>query len=263
MHGAPEVRFLVHTDDPGRVRENVESKTGCDCETRTLADAKSHYVSYAAGHAEGIEAAPMGSIVCTMPADVVVSKEFFSSQQRHFDAGKRCIVSAATRTLNDGTIPIGASSRELLSWVCDHAHPIILNNIYGEGFSRLPAFVFFRNGTDWAMRGFHLGPIAFVKDRPLRFSKTVDWDLCSNYSRDECHVVTSNDEFSMAEISPPDRRQQSGPMPFTAADCAPWVASKASKFHWWCFGHRIQMRGDGPFNDEDFVRELDRQVNHA
>ena len=189
-------------------------------------------------------------------ADIIVSRETFHAVNRRFSAGKKMIFCAAIRTLPAAPAPRDIGSSDLLKWALKNQHPLTACAFYGEGNSRILAIILFRDGDAVALRGFHLHPLAIRNDMPLTFSSTVDWDLGTNFPREDVHVVTDPQELSLAEISPADKSWSMGATPFTDADILEWAERRTIPFHWWLFRHRIVLRGDGSFADKDLEKRL-------
>jgi len=249
-----DVRYICHTDDPARVHDAVKAKTGRQVMTMSVPPSKG-YARFSDANAQALRLAQNGEVVFFLNADIIVSREVFRAVINRIESGKRAVICAGTRTLPKSPPPIGVSASDLHAWTLDNAHPITVSNYHKTGNSRLPYVVYFRNGDAVCMRGFHLHPLAIVMDRDLGFSSTPDWDIASNYTLDEIHVVTRADELALAEISEPGKKLPMGDKPFTADDVIAWTSRRTIGFHWWLFSHRIQLRGDGVFDDEAFVSE--------
>jgi hypothetical protein len=110
----------------------------------------------------------------------------------------------------------------------------------------LPTNLFFTSGKNTILHGFHLHPVAVVKERAFSFNSTIDGDLLDHYDRATIHVVTDPDDLSMLEISPPGKR-----FPvrenriLSPALVAGAMQSRASEMHRWLFTKKIVLRGSG------------------
>lgn len=255
-----DVRYFVHTDQPEAVTAAILQKTGRQAECRPVRE--SGYQAHGHCSRDAIAYTRIGEWLALLNADVVISKEFFASCERRFSDGKKVIVSAGIRTLPKAPLPIGASSAELLSWSIDNQHPITAALYWPTGKSRLPSLIYFTDGQAVAMRGFHLGPIALCKDRELKHTGTSDWDLATCYTKEETHIVTSVDELSVSEVSPADKVLPVGPTPFDSNMILRWARRKTLPIHWWFFSHRIALRGDGIFGDDDLAESLMDRMRH-
>lgn len=241
-----KARILIHTDQGAHI---VQAANGEDIDVAPVPGQGDLYQRFGDCHRDAIARAAEGDRVALLCADMAVSRELFSACEARFGDGKRAVVAAATRTLANEPPPIGASSYELLAWTMRWPHPMVRACFWGER-SQTPWAVYFRNGDHITLRGFHLHPVAVVKDRALPFHGTLDIDLLDNYGRHEIHVVTSPDELSLAERSPPDRPFREMRFPMTAASIAEWASTRATPLHWWLSTHRIIVAGAGETDDQ-------------
>ncbi|MDB5555419.1 MAG: hypothetical protein JWL86_5403 [Rhizobium sp.] len=209
-------------------------------------------------HRDALAKAPNGARVMLLTADMVVSREVFAACDARFDAGKRAIVVGPSRTLLDAPLVAGRSSRDLLAWSLEHAHPFTQETFFG-GKALPPSTMRFRKGKDVTMRGFHLHPLAVVKDRPLPFKGTLDQDLIGFFDQAEIHIVTQADEMSAAELSPADLRFTCATRPVGAAEIILWAKRQCLPVNWWLSTHRIVLAGNGHTDD----RALWAQVMRA
>lgn len=235
------VRFVVHTDQPFRIMEALGKLERI---IRPVPPGPNVHQCAGAANREALELARPGEIVALINADMVCSREVFAAAEARFDAGKRMIMMAASRTAG-GDPPIGAASADLLSWAMDNRHPAIAECFWGTGRSSIPWCLYFEQGSDIVLHGFHLHPFAVMKDRELRFNGTIDWDLANSYRQEEIHLVTDATEAAFAEMSPPERVFGLFPKPLTVADIAHWARHQATPLHRWLFSQRITMRGNG------------------
>jgi hypothetical protein len=259
---AGHVRYLCHTDRPEIVRAAITRKIGCDVACPSVPRAAG-YEAFASATREALLSAEPGEVVVFLSADVIVSREVFIAVRAAVESGKKAVMCAGTRTLPDGNVPIGASSVALLAWSLENAHPLIRECFYGDGRTRLPSTIYFRDASGVSMRGFHLHPLAIVNDRALALTSTVDWDLATNYPREAVHVVTDPDELALAEISPAQKTFGVLAHPFTAADVARWASARTLPFHWWLFEHRITLFGAGAQDDRAFLDRLQIERRRA
>lgn len=253
LRGFPlPVRFMVHTDRPARIGQAME---GLDVILRPVPRGNDHYRQFGDCHREAVAHAGSDERVALLCADLVVSRELFLACEARFASGKRAVVAAATRTLAPEGPPIGASSADLLAWTLRHPHPMVQACFWGEK-SCTPWAVYFRDGEDVTLRGFHLHPVAIVKDRALPFEGTLDIDLLDNFESGEIHVVTSPDELALAEMSPAARPFRLAREAMTPDSIAEWARTRARPVHWWLSTHRIVLQGSGRTEDEAVWREV-------
>jgi len=254
--GNPPARFVIHTDEPGRLADIAATHK---CEIRRLPQVRhSRYYTLSDCHREAIEYAKPGEFVALINADHVVSREIFMASERVLHAGKRLVMMCGTRTLQSDVTPqpvIGVSSRDLLSWAWDNRHQTMEDAIWGTGKSTSLSMLYFVNQTQSEVisRCFHLHPFAFVKQPELKFKGlTVDEDLADAWPKELIHVVTKADEAALIEQSPPDFRFKSHTKRFGIRDIAFWAngdngrgGSRATELHRWLFTKRIVIRGHG------------------
>ncbi len=246
--GVTTARFIIHTDNERLVRKLVPGALTLPAPTCV---SKYHGLGYC--HQQAISRAEVGERVVILNADIAVSIELFAACEKRFAAGKCLILAAATRTLSDDRPPIGARSRDLLSWVWANKHPTITEAIWDNGHSQSLSSVHFVNGDEVVTHAFHLHPIAFVRRPGLRFGGiTVDYGLIDAFTRDEVHVVVDADELALAECSPTDLSHGLQSDVFNYAAVVRWATKiksqnqpRASAAHKWLFGHRIVIRGSG------------------
>lgn len=255
--GSVRVRYVVQTDAPEAVAKRLGN---FELTLVPPPPPDAPYLAFVAAHRHAIETARDDERVALMNADMVMSIEALSASEARFRQGKRAIIAAGTRTkapLKPGRFsrkrfgPPPMWSRELLAWTMANAHPITRQCFWGEGRCHLPWGVYFEQGPNVVLRGFHLHPFAVVKDRDLPFKNTVDLALVDHYTRDEMHVVTDADEMALAEMSPPEKVFADNEWPIDATAVFSWALRGAGPTHWWNFGHRICIRGDAAAVDAD------------
>lgn len=239
LDGFEPVRFVIHTDKPDWAKQ-VVSPLACDAIQIPQGSA---YVALQNAHSDAIRRATLRQRVVLLNADLIVSKNLFSSCAAHISAGKKAIVTTGIRTNLDGQAPpVGANPRELLLWAWSHRHNIIKDLEWGTGGSMLPTNLFFVRSGSVILHGFHLHPVAILKEAQLSFKSTIDGDLLDKFLGSEIHVVTSPDDLSMLEMSDPTRRfPVSGIMDERRVAGA--MLSRASSMHRWLFTHRMVMVG--------------------
>lgn len=241
-----EVRYVVATDQP----EDVARAMG-DLDL-TLApvpnEPKFLFRTLCEGHARGIESARDGDRVVLLNADIIISTETFASIERRFRQGKKAVVCGGTRAV----VPWWASypqhplpARKLARWAIEHPHPITRMLFWGTGTTTHPSVLYFRKGKDVVLRGFHIHPIAVLKDRPLPFWGSIDLNLAECYRYDEIHVVTDVDELAIAEISHPKKTHHQWDRVLDVPQVVAWAIRGAREMHWWNFRHRVIIAGAG------------------
>jgi hypothetical protein len=239
------LRMVVHTDAPRAMAPILSS----DDIVLPVRHGKTNHHSLGDANREALHMARPGECVAFINADMVASVEVFAAAEKQFVAGKRIVMMAATRTLG-GIPPVGAKSRELLEWTMAHRHPAISELFWGNGRSSCPWSLYFEDGPNIAMHGFHLHPFALVKDGTSSFyGVTIDRDLMDDISNDDTHIVTDIDEASFAELSPPERVFKLLHKPMTVETIAAWAKRQTSPPHRWAFTKSIGITGSGSVTD--------------
>ncbi len=240
--------LIIHTEDQRiYIAGYLLPHDELDIEMRTPSYGKTHHVTYGNCHRDVIKSAKPGERVMLMNADIVVSRETFSACEQRFAEGKKLIVASATRCLfKPGVVPeIGAKSRELLAWSLEVKHPSVAECFWGVGHTMIPWAIYFKTSTGVVIRGFHLHPLAFIKQAGLTFKGTsLDEHLIEEFSKDEIHVVTSPDEFGLAELSPPAYLFKLDKS-MTEKSVYNWAVHRTTSRHRWLFEHRIVVSGTG------------------
>ena len=240
-----EVRYVVQTDQPVAVARALE---GIDLTlVPTPATKRFVFQTLCEGHARGIEDARELDRVVLLNADIMISTGTFAAIERRFRQGKKAVVCGGTRTLvRPWTMfPKPLPARALASWAIRHPHPITRDFFWGTGKTTHPCTVYFREGANVVLRGFHLHPLAIIKDRRTPFDGSIDLNLIEAYRTDEIHLVTDVDELSIAEISAKGKTYDTGERPFDVSQIVSWAVRGATSMHWWNFSHRIIIAGSG------------------
>ena len=201
-HCGAELRFIIHTDQPDRLAKRMP---GLEVEFLPVPPGSEPHGKLGNAHRQALRAVRPGECLAFINADMICSIELFGVAERHFRLGKRIIMMTGTRTIG-ARPPVGARSADLLRWSIQHAHPSTTECFFGIGHSKTTSMIYFRRDTDIDLHAFHLHPFAVMADRPIVFSGvTVDSDLQDNFREREIHIITSADEASFAEMSPPER----------------------------------------------------------
>jgi hypothetical protein len=241
-----DVRYVVITDQPTAIARRLE---GFDLTLVPIAAPPRERIFnvLCEGHARGIEVARKGDRVVLLNGDIMVSRETFLAIEKRFRKGKKAIVCGGTRTqIGLLTRPPGPlPARALARWAIDHPHKITENFMWGSGTTTHPSIVYFRNGPNVVLRGFHIHPIALVKDRELPFVGSIDLNIIDSYKHAEVHVVTDVDELSIAEISERGKGHYQSSRVLDVSQIVSFAMRGASPMHWWNFRHRIMIAGDG------------------
>lgn len=270
-----EHRFVIHTDNFPLISAAL---SGHQALLYRVPDGKSPHHQFGRAHLHALDIASMGEAVAFINADMVPSREVFAAAERRFSEGKRLIICSSLRTLIapakhliDGASfsrtepPIGETSRNLLKWVWTHRHHWITDCIFGEGKTRVPSLILFRNNDSVVLHGFHLHPFALLMKQRVKFRGTIDFDLIDQFSKPEIHVVTSPDELAFAEMSPPERDFGRRNQVLDRRYAVQWARVCATRSHRWLFGHQIVIAGvpivDAEREADTILREIDERRN--
>lgn len=243
--------LIVHTNQPDVVGPHIPWAW-----THELRDVGNEptYVTLQESHADAVQSAESGDYVLLLNADLVVSGNIIQACQEHFSRGMQAVVLSGIRTVKqDERPPLGAEPRALLEWAWAHRHRIIRDLEWGTGRSMLPSNIFFESNGAVCARGFHLHPVAIVKQETTSFQSTIDGDLLDCFSRDKIHVVTDPDDCSMLEVSPEKRRFPVGRGTMTSFGVARSMLKRASDTHKWLFMHRLGVVGDYQSDEDERV----------
>lgn len=243
--------LICHTNCPDVVEPRIPE--GWTYELRGVGPETS-YVALQRGHADAVASAEVGDYVLLLNADLVVSVNLIRACAAHFERGARAVVLTGIRTTKqDETPPMGATPRALLEWAWHHRHRIIRDLEWGSGRSMLPTNVFFERGGAVCARGFHLHPVAIVKQEATAFQSTIDGDLLDCFDRAFVHVVTDPDDCAMLEVSPEKKRFPVGQNVMTPSGVAKSMLHRASDTHKWLFTHRLGVVGNYDGDEDERV----------
>lgn len=202
------VKFLLHTDNLAyRLSEACEDYDKEVFQVRVRPGHRDHHwVAFKQAHRDAHAYTPEGSICVLLNSDIVSSKETFSVVHDVFsDPRINVMVSVGIRALVDPKFPknippIGVSAAELNRWIWDHKHPLTEHCVWGTGTSQHPTVLYFQDGENVSLHGWHLTPMFIRKTRPISFKGTIDDDLLQSYRNEEIFYV-KNMECSFAELS--------------------------------------------------------------
>jgi hypothetical protein len=242
-------RFIVHTD-AARPFLDVFSGRGHELDIHAMPReaVPNGFHGLTVAHRQVLKAAPTGSIVALLNADIVVSREVFCFAGAVFDSGKRVVASVGHRSLiADEEPPIGASARELLDWCWRNRHPVAEDCVWGRGRTHLPTVLYFEEGGSVVMHGFHLCPVLLLKEREHNFQGTIDDDLLAAYGEDEI-CVPAEREIAFAELSPREKFFRSA-QPLSVPVVTAFGVKRIQPAHLRSFRHAIRVTGDGPVDN--------------
>ncbi len=202
------VNFIIHTDDEARFTKALAGHNVIFRPRITVYNKREgHWPILKAAHRDAVVITPVGSILCLLNADIVVSRETFAFARDTFAANaatKAIVAYVGIRTVldPDNPPPIGVSASELSDWIWQHKHTIIKELIWGSGRSALPTLLLFEHADGTSMHNVHLTPMFLRKDsRVVNFRGTIDDDLLELYTDKECFFVCDG-QIAGAELSP-------------------------------------------------------------
>ena len=246
LRGTIEVHYVVMTDQPAAVARAL-SDFPLTLRPIKTPPREQIFKVLCDGHAVGVEVAREGDRIVFLNADIMVSVEAFLAVEKRFRKGKKAVVCGGTRT-QLGTFTRAApplAARRLARWAIQHPHRITKNFVWGSGTTTHPSIVYFREGENVVLRGFHIHPLAVVKDRQLPFVGSVDLNIVDAYKFGEIHVVTDVDELAIAEISEKGKGHYQSDRVLDVQQVVSWAMRGATPMHWWNFRHRIIIAGEG------------------
>ena len=243
-----DVRFIVHTDEPQRI---AEALVEFEAHFYAVPVFPNPYHAFAQCHRDAIAAAPLGSVLMMLNADIVVSAEAIEVAERAFLAGAKALVAVAMRCRSDvGGVPVGAGGRAMLEWFWKNRHPIATDCLWGTGRTMLPTNLFFERGDNVVLHCFHLYPVLLIKDRELAFGVTIDDDLLRSYQDSEVAFVTDR-ECAFLELSSPSKGFRSG-APLSVAGILA-LGRSFSPRHVSLFRRQVRIIGEEPIEGVDGI----------
>jgi hypothetical protein len=202
------VNFIIYTDDEPRFTEALAGYNVIFRQRLAVYNKReAHWPILKAAHRDSVVITPVGSILCLLNADIVVSRETFAFARDTFAANatiKAIVTYVGIRTVldHDKPPPIGVSASELSQWIWQHKHSIIKELIWDSGRSGLPTLLLFEHEDGMSMHNVHLTPMFLRKDaRVVNFRGTIDDDLLELYRDEECFFVCDG-QIAGAELSP-------------------------------------------------------------
>lgn len=240
-----DVQLMVHTDDASKLWKEM---AGLPVQFRPLEVGPTQHDTFGNCHRDVLASAEDGQYIMLLTADMVVSKEVMIASELRFRQGKKLIIAAASRCLlrKDNKPPMGATAHQLLDWTFTCIHPSVADCYWGTGHTMVPWAIYFKSEHGVVLRGFHLHPLAMVKSPGLTLrGMTLDEYICDEFDTKDIYVVTSPDELSLAELSPPDRLFKGLPHVMTPKSVYQWAQHRTTARHRWLFESRIVLQGTG------------------
>lgn len=250
-----EGRYIIHTNrahdiEPhlGKIRET------CEVELRTLPGSPDSYDTFALCHNEVFRES---SACMFLTADMAFSEGAARVVREMVERGAKLIAMHSTRTLSQFGDEPPFDARGMNEWAVNHMHVQMKTCIWGRPPPSFKATnLYFEDGESFWTRGFHLHPLAAVRDsRRFDLSGTVDGTLVTAYWPNEA-VVIRNHEIAALEFTPESRAfdlSWNHSHPQYVADC---MRDGAKAIHRHFFTHSIALRGEPSTKYDDEAREI-------
>jgi len=235
-------RLVIHTDSPETFENFLH---GLNVEFRRPLE-YAGYAKYYTAHQDTVASSRKGELVCLLPGDCVVSREFFSACEVRFSQGYKAIATLGSRTLPVIPPPIGGTAGALIDWSLEHIHPMSYENIWMLGRTIIPSIIYFADEAGIVLHSFNHGIVAFAHDgRDVSFQFTHDHDLPKRFAPEEVHVVTDRDELALAECSGMAKAFPVQDVPFNVRDVVDWSKHNGVDKPWnlHFFAQRFVLQG--------------------
>lgn len=246
----PDVRVVVHTDQP----ERIAGASGSSIECRPVPAGARDFDCMSQAHREVLGMALRGDVVVLLTAGAIISARGLRYCADRFAENERLrgVLCAVPRVLAQGQVLDTEDAQGLMDWGWQNRHPMVDECTWPEGRSADLSRAFF-TGADGAVitRQFLPHPLAVKIDgRPLRFTPTIDANLIHCFEPVEMHVTPDCRELAMLKLTPADKGYDltSATMRERAASGGLVVTNPHQR---WCASHRIQLCGDDPRGCED------------
>lgn len=243
-----DVRLVVHTDQPDRIRDGA---TEIPIETRPVPAGARSFDCMSQAHRQVLDMAMMHDRVMLLTADLVLSKEGLRACDEILHPGNKFLVACAgVRAVEEGVVPITKSASRLMKWAWDHRHPMTEECRWPDGRSRDLSRLYFEKDGTVLTRLCLPHPLAVrIDGRLLRFNPTIDVNLINNFHVAEIHMVTTSDRLALVELSPRNKDFAiNGPM-IDQYDSGSIVIPGGMQT--WCMKHKIMLVGNEPVDCGD------------
>jgi hypothetical protein len=244
--GTDQVRWIIHTDQPGFVDTQLNGYPVTYIQTFPEAD---FYEQFRKCHVAVLrDLAQPGDCVSLLNADLIVSSNFFVRIREHLSGRYKAVVTLGMRTLWDKDLPpTSVDPRTLLSWGWDHKHEVIRESVWGSGHSPSPTHIFFEEGDSVVARSFQIHPVAIIKDYPIDIATSTDGETLEHFPLETILVVTDPDDLAFIEMSKVGKcgRFHGDPLSIGAVASLMHSHYMRAPLYRWQFGHRIVIKGDG------------------
>lgn len=249
-------RYIIHTNR----RTDIEPRLGvlkdCEIDFRGLPGNPDSYQTFAECHAEAFRE----SQACLfLTADAAFSEGSFEVVRKAVEEqGKKLIAMCSLRTCSINGDDPPFDPKGMNAWAVQHIHLPLKTLVWGHRPPSLkPTNLFFEDGENFWSRGFHLHPIAAVRDgRRVDLSGTVDGALVTAYWPDETWVV-QNHEVAGCEFT--HESKFGGDLSWNLEHpqyIADSMRDGAKSIHRHFFSHKIALRGEPNAKFDDVAREV-------
>lgn len=246
----PDVRVVVHTDQP----ERIAGASGSPIECRPIPAGARDFDCMSQAHREVLGMALRGDVVVLLTAGAIISARGLSycAERLAENDRLRAVLCAVPRVLAQGQVPDIEDAQGLMDWGWQNRHPMVDECTWPGGRSAdLSRTFFVGDGGVVVTRQFLPHPLAIrIDGRPLRFTPTIDANLIHCFDMTEMHVATDCRELAMLKLTPADKGYDL--VDTSMRERAALGALVVSNSHQrWCASHRIQLRGDALRGCED------------
>lgn len=248
-------KYIVHTNQRAALEPHLDG-LGCEVEFRTLPADPSNYMTYAQCHNEVFRE----SQACMfLAADIALSEGSFEVVRAAVeDLDTKLVMMNVMRTVSETGDEPPYDPRGMNEWAIRHIHYPMKTCTWGrQPPSMKPVVIFFEDGENFWMRGFHIHPIAAVRDdRYFDLTGTVDGTLVTSYLPTECWVVQKQ-EIAGVDFTHESKLQ--GDVGWNMSDAmsvANIMRDGAKSIHRHFFCHKIAIRGEPTKKYDAVAREI-------
>ena len=255
MTHAVDVRLIVHTDQPDRIR----TATSLVVETRPVPAGARDFDCMSQAHREVLATGMRDDVVVLLTAGAVISGNGlrYCADVLADNSQLHLILCAVPRVLQEGPLPDTADARGLMAWAWDHRHPIVTDCTWPDGRSADLSRTFFEREGTVVTRQCLPHPLAVKIDgRRVNFTPTVDANLMQCFGLSEMHLVQDCKALALIKLSPPDKGHQlvAGTMRARLENYELRIPDPVQR---WCLGHKVVLVGEPrDCGDAAFVEKI-------
>lgn len=245
-----DVRIVVHTDSPARVRG---AATQAPMEFLPVPVGLRDFDSLSQAHREVLSRACSGDVVVLLTADLVISRQGLAHCARALENKQKKLVLCATiRARQEGRLPDCVSAPELARWAWEHRHWIAEECRFPAGRSADLSRLFFERGGAVRTRQALPHPLAVrIDGRLLQFTPTIDANLGHRFGESEIYYARDAAELALVELSPADK---GAALVDESIEVRLPNIRLSDPFQRWCFSQPVDWVGAGNCGDDDQAR---------